>query len=86
MVQINLNNIRDQNDAIDLRSTWGVLTLCPDLLGLMSALSTSPAALLLKKRSRDEEVEQRNNNPYNHFVWFYISPPTIEILASNVYV
>jgi hypothetical protein len=54
MMQINLNNIRDQNDAIDLRSTWGVLTLCPDLLGLMGALSTSPAALLLKKASAQE--------------------------------
>jgi hypothetical protein len=54
MMQSNLNNIRDQNDAIDLRSTWGVLTLCPDLLGLMGALSTSSAALLLKKASAQE--------------------------------
>jgi hypothetical protein len=54
MMQINLNNIRDQNDAIDLRSTWGVLTLFPDLLGLMGALSTSSAALLLKKASAQE--------------------------------
>ncbi|CAJ1953395.1 unnamed protein product [Sphenostylis stenocarpa] len=61
-----MDNIRDQNDVIDLRSAWVFSLYAPIFLGLMGAFSPSLARIAphggSSSRGEEEEVEQHMEN------------------------
>lgn len=64
-----MDSIRDQNDAIDLRSAWMFSLYAPIFLGLMGAFSPSIASIISPHESSssssprgEEEVEQEREN------------------------
>ncbi|KAK7271079.1 hypothetical protein RJT34_26689 [Clitoria ternatea] len=60
-----VDNLRDHNDAIDLRSAWVFSLYAPIFLGLMGAFSPSLASIGSQGSSSsrgDEEVEQEGEN------------------------
>ncbi|KAK7315638.1 hypothetical protein VNO77_34204 [Canavalia gladiata] len=61
-----MDNLRDQNDVIDLRSAWVFSLYAPIFLGLMGAFSPSLASIASQGSSSssrgEEEVEQEREN------------------------
>ncbi|QCD93934.1 E3 ubiquitin-protein ligase [Vigna unguiculata] len=61
-----MENLRDQNDVIDLRSAWVFSLYAPIFLGLMGAFSPSLARIGphggSSSRGEEEEVEQQMEN------------------------
>ncbi|KAK7364668.1 hypothetical protein VNO80_13408 [Phaseolus coccineus] len=61
-----MDNLRDQNDVIDLRSAWVFSLYAPIFLGLMGAFSPSLARIAAQggssSRGEEEEVEQQMEN------------------------
>ncbi|XP_027357217.1 E3 ubiquitin-protein ligase SIRP1-like [Abrus precatorius] len=60
-----MDNLRDQNDVIDLRSAWVFSLYAPIFLGLLSAFSPSVASIFSQGSSSsrgEEEVEQERDN------------------------